>query len=378
MARVIVAPNAFKGSLSASKAAQAIARGFAAASPYWNIVEIPLADGGDGTCECIVQATAGQLMSREVTGPLGEAAGGFWGITGDGSTAVVEIASASGLALLRSEQLNPLKATSYGSGELIREALDAGCRTIFVGIGGSATNDAGAGLLQALGVKLLDGSGREIARGALPLLDLDRIDLTAVPARLKEIDLIVGCDVDNPLYGPRGAAYVYAPQKGASPDQLPLLDRCLRRFAAVVQRDLGLDLAGLPGGGAAGGIGAGLAVLGGRLAPGIEKIMEIAGLPRLLEQGDVHLVVSGEGEINRQSLHGKVPVGVARLARRFNIPVLILAGSVKLDPEEAAAAGISAMLSITGGPVSLAEAMERTAELLETTARSAASLLNIS
>ncbi|MEW5785633.1 MAG: glycerate kinase, partial [Bacillota bacterium] len=226
-------------------------------------------------------------------------------------------------------------------------------------------------------VKMLDRQSRPIGRGAASLLNLARIDAAAVPDRLSGIELVIGCDVDNPLYGPRGAAYIYAPQKGAAPEELPFLDECLRRFAAVVKKDLAQDISQLPGGGAAGGIGAGLAALGGKLVPGIEKIMEIAGLSRLLAAGGVDLVITGEGEINSQSLRGKVPVGVARLAKYYGVPVLVLAGSVKLGLAEARREGITTMLSITDGPLSLAEAMRRTAELLENTAQGAALLLEV-
>ncbi len=375
--RVIVAPNAFKGSLSAAEAAAAVARGWRAVFPEWVIHELPLADGGDGTTACIVQATGGRIYHKTVTGPLGGPVDAFWGLTGDGATAVVEVAAASGLALVPPEQRDPLQATSFGTGELIREAIASGCRTVFVGLGGSACSDAGAGILQALGARLLDKHGREIGRGAASLHDLDSIDVDDARALLSKINLVAGCDVDNPLFGPEGAAYVYAPQKGAKPEQLPFLDQALRHFAAVVKRDLNYDVSLLPGGGAAGGIGAGLAILGGRLVPGVETIMELTGLPALLDEGGVKLVITGEGEINRQSLRGKVPVGVARLAQAHQVPVLVLAGSVKLDPEEARSAGISAMLSITDGPLTLAEAMAQTAALLEKTAAQAARLLKI-
>lgn len=376
--RIVIAPNAFKGSLSAPQAAEAIARGMAAVFPGSALVRLPLADGGDGTTACVTEATGGRIFRHTVTGPAGDPMEGFWGVTGDCRTAVVEVAAASGLTLVPPERRDPLTATSYGTGELICAALERGCETVFVGLGGSATCDAGAGILQALGVRLLDRRGREIGRGGAALRDLERIDPSAALERLRGVELILGCDVDNPLYGPQGAAYVYAPQKGAAPAQLPLLDENLRHFAAVVERELRVAVAQLSGGGAAGGIGAGLAgVLGAKLAPGSEKIMEIVGLPALLQQGGTVLVVTGEGEINSQSLRGKVPVGVARLARAHGVPVLVLAGRIALEAEAAEREGITAMLSIVDGPLSLEEAMTRAAELLENTARRAAQLLRL-
>lgn len=374
--KIVIAPNAFKGSLSALQAAEAIARGVEAVFPGRETVRLPMADGGDGTTECVARATGGRLFRKTVTGPLGDPVEGFWGLTGDGITAVVEVAAASGLTLVPQELRDPFTATSFGTGELINEALNSGCRKIFIGLGGSATNDAGAGILQALGVKLLDRHGREIGRGAAPLNHLFRIDPAHALERLHAVELVLGCDVDNPLYGPQGAAYVYAHQKGAAPEQLPLLDRCLRRFASIVEKGLGLQIDELPGGGAAGGIGAGLAgVLGAKIVPGIQKIMEIAGLNDLLEEGRVSLVITGEGEINTQTLHGKVPVGVARLAQKYGVPVLVLAGRINLDLAAAQREGISTMLSIVDGPLTLAQAMDRAAALLESTARRAMLLL---
>jgi len=376
--KIVIAPNSFKGSLDAPGVAAALARGVKAACPEWEVVSLPLADGGDGTTACIVSATGGSLFTKKVTGPLGEPVEGFWGLTGDGSTAVVEVAAASGMARLSRQDLDPMQATSYGTGELILAALESGCRSLFLGLGGSATSDAGAGILQALGVELLDRKGRQLKWGAASLKELSKISLEHISPRLRGVELLLGCDVENTLYGPEGAAYIYAPQKGALPEQLPLLDEGLRHFASVVKKELGVDIGALRGGGAAGGIGAGLAgVLGAKLVPGAEEIMEIVGLRALLESGEAGLVITGEGQINAQSLYGKVPVAVTRMAKRFGVPVLVLAGGVKLDLEAARREGITTMLSITDGPISLDEAMARTAELLESTARRAMELVRI-
>ncbi len=376
--KIVIAPDSFKGSLGASEVAAAIAAGVQVVYPRKEVVQMPLADGGDGTADCIVKATGGRLFKKTVTGPLGSPVEGSWGITGDGSTAVVEVASASGIAFLPRHSLDPMRATSYGTGELICAALESGCRRLFLGLGGSATSDAGAGILQALGVALLDHRGRQIERGAASLQNLKEVSLEHLSPRLQGVELLLGYDVDNRLYGPEGAAYIYAPQKGALPEQLPLLDRCLRHFAAVVDKNLGISIGELVGGGAAGGIGAGLSgVLGGKLVPGVEEVMEIVGLRALLESGEAGLVITGEGEINAQSLYGKVPVGVSRLAERQGVPVLVLAGAVKLDLNTARREGITTMLSITDGPLSLDESMVRTAELLESTARRAMALVKI-
>lgn len=375
---IVVAPNTFKGALGASAAAAAIARGVRAVFSGREVRELPLADGGDGTTDCIVRATGGRLFCRVVTGPLGDPIEGSWGVTGDGATAVVEVASASGMASLPRERLDPLRATSYGTGELIGAALESGCRRLFLGLGGSATSDAGAGILQALGVGLLDEKGFQIERGAAALGTLHKISLAHLSPRLRGVELILGHDVENPLYGPDGAAYIYAPQKGALPEQLPLLDRNLRRFAAVVEKDLGVRIDALPGGGAAGGIGGGLSgVLGARLVSGVEEVMALIGLPALLERGRVGLVITGEGEINAQSLYGKVPVGVARLAQRHGVPVLVLAGALNLELEAAQGEGITTMLALADGPLSLDQSMARTEELLEKTARRAMELIRI-
>lgn len=366
--RIIIAPNAFKGSLSSVKAAEAIARGVTAAIPNIELVQIPLADGGDGTTECIIRATQGQLFYKTVTGPMGDPVDGFWGLTGDGTTAVVEVAAASGLALVSRNRLDPMRATSYGSGELIREALRSNCKNLFIGLGGSATNDAGAGLLQALGVLLTDRNGRDIGQGAASLEKLHHINISLAEPRLREVEILVGCDVNNPLYGTEGAAYVFALQKGATPEQLPLLDNLLQRFSLVVKKDLGFDIEMLPGAGAAGGIGGAVAgILGATLVPGVNRIMELTGLLPLLEERRTLLIITGEGEINTQSLYGKVPVGVSKLANKFGVPVLVLAGSLRLQADLARQAGISAMLSITDTPMSITESMEHTADLLEST-----------
>jgi glycerate kinase len=274
------------------------------------------------------------------------------------------MAEASGLALVPIEKRNPLITTSFGTGELMKRALDAGCKRLIVGIGGSATNDGGAGMAQALGIRLLDSHNREIGRGAQGLLDLDSIDTSTAHPRLQNAEILVACDVSNPLYGATGASYVYGPQKGARPEMLHLLDKAMVRLAETVERDLKRNVHDLPGGGAAGGLGAGLfAFTGGHLRPGIELVLEILNFKSILAEG-ADLLITGEGEINAQTGYGKVPFGVARLAKKYGIPVLALVGSIGPGSDDLFGYGIDAIMSIVPGPVGLEEAMARAGEMV--------------
>lgn len=364
MKRIVIAPDSFKESLDAPQVAAAIAAGIKRALPEAETIEVPLADGGEGLTSTLVAATAGRLMTATVTGPLGEPVTACWGLLGDGQTAVVEMAQASGLPLVPREKRNPLFTTTYGTGELIRHALDAGCRRLVVGIGGSATNDGGAGMAQALGVRLLDSNGQDIPPGAVGLEQLDRIDIQNLDPRVKEAEIMVACDVDNPLCGPRGAAAVYGPQKGATPEMIPRLDTALARLADIIARDLGKQVRDLPGAGAAGGLGAGLvAFLGAVLRRGIELVMETVNLEGILAEG-ADLVITGEGEINSQTAHGKVPVGVARLASKYGIPVVALVGSIGEGANTVFKHGIKGFMSIVPRPVTLSFCLENAADLL--------------
>ena len=283
---------------------------------------------------------------------------------GDGETAVIEMAAASGLPLVPLEKRNPMLTTTYGTGELILAALDEGCRRIIIGIGGSATNDGGAGMAQALGVKLLDEEGLDIPYGAAGLARLDRIDISSLDRRLAQVEVLVACDVDNPLTGPRGAARVYGPQKGADPQMVEELDQILERFAAIILRDLGKDVKDIPGAGAAGGLGAGLmAFLNGRLAPGVELVLAAVKLEERIQKG-ADLVITGEGAINEQTVYGKTPIGVAKLAKRYHLPVIAIAGSIEPGAEAVFGAGIDAVVAIPPGPMTLAEAMEGAGKLV--------------
>lgn len=354
--KIVIAPDSFKGSLTALEVCEAAARGLEAIDPSFEIVQVPMADGGEGTVQSLVDATGGSLVTHTVTGPLGEPVDAIYGLLGDGESAVIEMAAASGLPLVPDDLRNPLNTTTFGTGELIAAALDQGRRKLIVGIGGSATTDAGAGMAQALGVRLLDESGEPIGFGGADLARLATIEMTDADPRLRDTEIRVACDVDNPLYGERGAAYVYGPQKGASPDDVKVLDANLCHVADVVQRDLGLDVRDLPGAGAAGGLGAGLvAFCGATLEPGVEIVVDAVDLPGFMRGAD--LCITGEGAIDSQTAFGKTPAGVTEVARREGVPVIALAGGVAFDAVSLHERGFGALASILNGPMSLSEAM---------------------
>ena len=331
--RIVIAPNAFKGSLSALEAADAIAEGVRVALAEAELVLVPIADGGDGTVEALVAATQGVPRTMRVCGPLGDPVSADYGLIDGGSTAVVEMAKASGLALVPPEKRDPRVTTTYGVGELLQHAYDDGARHFIVGIGGSATNDGGAGMAQALGYHLLDADGHELAPGGLALQRLARIHTGGVHANWKEAEVEVACDVTNPLTGPSGASAVYGPQKGATPEMVKDLDAALKHFAEIIRRDLEIDVEHLPGAGAAGGLGAGLvAFTGASLRPGAEMVMEAVRLDERLQ--GAQLVITGEGRLDSQTARfGKGPAAVARHARNAGIPVVAIGGSIA-DEEE--------------------------------------------
>ncbi len=377
MWKVLVAADSFKGSLSSSAAGEAVRRGFLRVVPGAEVRVVPVADGGEGTVEALVAAMGGQTRVALVTGPLGvESVPATWGVLHGGRRAVIEMAQASGLPLVPPARRDPMVTTTAGTGELIREALEAGCREILVGLGGSATVDAGLGAMRALGARLLDDRGRPVPPGGRGLLSLAAIDVSAMDPRLREVSVTGLADVTNPLIGRDGAARVFGPQKGADPKAVELLDRGLANFARVAARDLrpGFDPATVPAGGAAGGLGAGLAVfLGARLVPGINYVMEAARLTDLVRWAD--LVITGEGSLDGQSRHGKTCAGVARLARSLDRPVFVLAGSVSGEDDAVAALGIDGVLPAVPGPMSLVEAMAGAAGFLEAAAARLARLL---
>lgn len=334
---VVVAPDKFKGSLTASQAADAIAVGLSRGCPGAQITVLPVADGGDGTVDAAV-ASGYERRLVVVQGPTGEPVTAALAVRGD--TAVVELAEASGLRQLPLGRPAPLTASTYGTGQVLRAALDAGARRVVLGVGGSAGTDGGAGMAQALGVRLLDAHGRDLERGGLALAALDSIDVSGLDPRLLATEVVVASDVDNPLVGPHGAAAVYGPQKGASEQDVAVLDAALRRYAEVLRRDLGVDVAQTAGAGAAGGTGAGaLAFLRARIASGIALVLEVVGFADAAAGAD--LVVTGEGSLDAQSLHGKAPVGVAAAAGAAGVPVLALVGRLEVTPEQLCAVGIA-------------------------------------
>ena len=374
--KIIIAPDSFKGSLTALQASEAMAVGFRRIFPDATIEQIPMADGGEGTVQSLVDATGGRLLSATVRDPLGNDIEAQYGVLGDGVTAVIEMAAASGLTLVPKEKRNPLATTTYGTGQLIKAALDQGSRKLIIGIGGSATNDGGAGMAQALGVKLLDGNQQDIDWGGGCLNGLVAIDTSGIDARIAETETVVACDVSNPLTGQQGASAVYGPQKGATPEMVAVLDANLKHFDAVLQRELGKSVGDVPGAGAAGGLGAGLmAFLNAALKPGVEIVIEATKLSERMKGAD--LVITGEGQINFQTVFGKTPIGVAKAAHRQGIPVIAVAGSIGQGAEAVYANGIDAMVDIVPEPMSLEAAIENATELIATATERAARLIKI-
>jgi len=373
--KVLVASASFKGSLSALEAGEAIRRGFAQAVPLAVVRVVPLADGGEGTVEALCRAVGGQMRTAPVTGPLGsETVQARWAIL-SGGAAVIEMAQASGLPLVTPGRRDPMATTTAGTGELIREAVAAGCRSVLVGLGGSATVDGGLGAMRALGAGFLDEQGRPVPPGGRGLLHLHRIDPTGLDPRLSGVSFTVLADVDNPLTGPDGAARVFGPQKGADPDAVVALDRGLANLARVAGRDLGSpNLATLPGGGAAGGLGLALvAFLGARIVSGIDYVMEAAGLAEQMAWADI--VVTGEGQLDGQSRRGKACSGVARLAGALGRPVVAIVGAVVGENEAVQVLGLDAVLPVPTGPVSLVQAMAGATGYLEAAGARLARLL---
>ncbi|WP_434639063.1 glycerate kinase [Klebsiella sp. I138] len=374
--KIVIAPDSYKESLSALDVASAIEAGFQEVYPEAEYVKLPVADGGEGTVEAMVAATQGRLVQVTVTGPLGKPVNAFYGLSGDERCAFIEMAAASGLESVPPACRNPLFTTTWGTGELIRHALDAGVQQIIIGIGGSATNDGGAGMVQALGGKLLSADNQQIASGGGALDQLVRIDLSELDSRLADCRIDVACDVTNPLTGPEGAAAVFGPQKGATAEMIVRLDRALAHFARIIQRDLGVDVLHLEGGGAAGGMGAALyAFCGARLRPGIEIVTDALHLAELVADAD--LVITGEGRIDSQTVHGKVPVGVAKVAKRFNVPVIAIAGSLTADVGIVHQHGLDAVFSVIYSVCTLEEALENAADNVRMTARNVATVLSM-
>ncbi|WP_318356456.1 glycerate kinase [Enterobacter sp.] len=372
--KIVIAPDSYKESLSALEVATAIEQGFREIWPDADYIKLPVADGGEGTVQAMVEATAGRIIHVDVTGPLGESVKGFYGLSGDERSAFIEMAAASGLELVPPAKRNPLITTSRGTGELIRHALDAGVKHIIIGIGGSATNDGGAGMVQALGAKLLNADGESLGQGGGELDRLAKIDISELDKRLKTCRIEVACDVTNPLTGDDGASAVFGPQKGATPEMIVRLDNGLHHYARIIQHDLDVDVLKLAGGGAAGGMGAALfAFCGAELRRGIEIVTDALHLDDHVKDAD--LVITGEGRIDSQTINGKVPVGVAKVAKRYNKPVIGIAGSLTADVGVVHEHGLDAVFSVIFTICSLEDALENAGENVRLTARNVAAVL---
>ena len=362
--KVVIAPDSYKGCLSALEVAKAMERGVLSVFPSAEVRKIPIADGGEGTVAALVTATNGQLRQTEVTDPLGNKIIAHWGVLGDGRTAVIEMAAASGLPLVPKEKRDPRVTTTYGTGELIKAALADGLAKIIIGIGGSATNDGGTGMARALGVRFLDAAGQEVAAGGGSLAEICQIDTTGLDPRLKNTEIVVACDVDNPLCGTRGASAVFGPQKGATPEMVQQLDAGLAKFASCARQATGRDVAEKAGAGAAGGLGAGLMFFTpAQLKPGVEIVLDAVGFSDVVRDAD--FVITGEGRTDFQTAFGKAPVGVAKVAKAHGAPVFCISGGLGDGADDVLAQGIDAVMSICDRPLSLEECMAAGAQLIE-------------
>ncbi|WP_122411176.1 glycerate kinase [Pseudomonas viridiflava] len=369
--KIVIAPDSFKDSLSAQAVADAIASGLAEVWPDAELVKCPMADGGEGTVEAVLDACEGQWMSAQVSGPLGDSVSAQWGWLAQSRTAIIEMAMASGLQLLTLKQRDACLTSTEGTGQLISAALDAGAQRVILAIGGSATNDGGSGMLSALGARFLDRDDQPLPRGGRALAELARIDLSDLDPRLANVRVEIAADVDNPLCGPNGASHIFGPQKGASPDQVLALDAALGHFADHSARTLGRDLRDSPGSGAAGGMGfAAKAYLNASFRAGVEVVADLTGLEQALVGAD--LVITGEGRFDAQTLRGKTPLGVARVAQRQRVPVIVLAGTLGEGYEQLYQHGISAAFALTSGPMDLEQACREAPRLLQERARDVA------
>ncbi|WP_422447296.1 glycerate kinase [Thermoanaerobacterium sp. DL9XJH110] len=357
--KVVIAPDSFKESLTSKEVANAIERGIRKILKNVEIVKIPMADGGEGTVETLISVVGGKIIETKVIGPLGEEVNSFFGILDDGKTAIIEVANASGLALVPPEKRNPLITTSYGTGQMIKKALDLGCDKIIIGLGGSATNDGGVGMAQALGIKFLDEKGEEIGFGGGQLNRIIRIDMSNLDKRIKTTKIEVACDVSNPLCGPNGASCIYGPQKGADIKMIEILDKNLEHLANVIKDNLGIDIIDFPGAGAAGGLGAGLvAFLNAELKRGIDIIIDVTQFEKYIK--DASLLITGEGRIDKQILNGKTIYGISKIAKKHGIPVVAIVGSIHDDAYELFDEGIiDGIECIIEKPMSLEEAFKK-------------------
>ncbi|WP_416739491.1 glycerate kinase [Pseudomonas sp. NFX71] len=361
--KIVIAPDSFKDSLSAQGVADAIALGLGQVWPDAQLVKCPMADGGEGTVESVLAACDGQLRRTNVRGPLGTTVDAAWGWLPQSLTAIIEMAEASGLQLVPPAQRDACISSTFGTGELIRAALDAGAQRVILAIGGSATNDGGSGAMQALGVKWLDALGEPLAPGGLALAQLARIDLSDIDPRLARVRFDIAADVNNPLCGPHGASAIFGPQKGATPEQVEQLDRALGHFAELCAQVLNKDVRDEPGSGAAGGLGFGAkAFLGAQFKAGVEVVAELVGLAEAVKHAE--LVITGEGRFDAQTLRGKTPFGVARIARQHGVPVIVIAGTLGEGYQALYEHGIDAAFALASGPMTLEQACTEAPRLL--------------
>lgn len=372
---ILIVPDSFKGSLSSTQVGERIRDGLRSVLPQASFRLLPVADGGEGTVEAVSAAAGGTAYSVQVAGPMGNPVSAQYAVLPDG-TAVLEMAQASGLPLVPLPLRDPGRATTRGTGELISAALDQGCSRILIGIGGSATNDGGAGMARALGARFLDRNGQELAEGGGALEGLDRIDLSGLDPRLARAEFLVASDVTAPLCGPQGASLVFSPQKGASPQQAARLDRCLAHYGQVLEATFHRPLVNLPGAGAAGGLGAGLmAFCNAQLQPGIDIIFDLLHLEQEAAQAD--LIVTGEGRIDATSATGKLLSGVGRLARQYQKPAIAFAGAVALADADLQAIGLQAAIPICDGPMALEDSLSQASALTFQAAQRAARLIRL-
>jgi len=362
--KIVIAPDSFKGSVSARDAAQSIKNGIMKVYKDINLVCIPMADGGEGTVQPMVDVTGGKIIKIKVHGPMFREVDAFYGILGDGKTAIIEMAAASGLPLVPDNQKDPMTASTYGTGELIKHALDEGCERIIMGVGGSATNDGGQGMAKALGVRFLDKQGYDIGYGGGSLDKLFTIDISGIDKRVKNCEVILACDVENPLCGPNGATYIFGPQKGAKDGVLEILDKNLEHYADVIKSTLDIDIKDYPGAGAAGGLGGGaMAFLNAKMRKGVEIVIDMVSLDEHVKDAD--LVITGEGMMDFQTQFGKTPFGVAKTAKKYDVPVIALVGKIGKGADALYDLGIDSIFSIVDGPMSLEDAMANGGKLLE-------------
>lgn len=372
--KIVLAPNAFKGSLTALQVAEAMQAGVQRILPKADTHLLPIADGGDGTLDVIIGVSGGELIPVEVLDPLGRPITAHYGLLPDKSTAIIEMAAASGLRLIRHDERNPMQTTTYGTGQLIKAALGRGCTRIVVGVGGSATVDGGIGMAQALGVRLLRADGRQVGYGGDGLAQITHIDITERDPRIAEVEIQVASDVTNPLVGETGAARIFGPQKGATPAMVAQLDDALSRLAETILHDVGQSVAEMLGAGAAGGLGAGLAAfVDAEIVSGAEIVLDLLKADSVLEDAD--LVITGEGQLDQQTIYGKAPIAVARRAKKYNLPVIAVAGGLSDDVDVVYQHGIDALMPIVSRPMPLEDAIKDAATLIKSATERALRLL---